>query len=282
MITFIGTGLLGSNFTKALLAKGEQVRVWNRTHERAKRLEAVGAKAFEKITDAVNGVNRIHIALSDDASVDSVIEQATPALAKDAVIIDHTTTTEKGAVRRTNAFKQEGFSYVHAPVFMGPSNALESTGYMLISGDQDIVTRVTPWLTPMTGKLINFGDKTGKAAGLKLIGNLFLLSMLGGLSDMLTLAKSLDIPPTDISELLQTWNPGAGTPARLKKVLGGEFDEPSWELQMARKDARLMMEEAKSAGEQLLVVPPISEIMDRWISKGNGGKDWTIFASGKP
>ena len=36
-------GLLGSNFVKALLKKGEQVNVWNRTHSRAQALEAFGA-----------------------------------------------------------------------------------------------------------------------------------------------------------------------------------------------------------------------------------------------
>lgn len=282
MITFIGTGLLGSNFTRALLAKGEQVRVWNRTFNRAKQLEAVGAKAFENVEDAVAGVQRIHITLSDDASVDAVLEKALPALAEGTVLIDHTTTTEKGAVRRTKELATAGFTYIHAPVFMGPANALEGTGYMLVSGDQAAIAHAKSWLEPMTGKLMNFGDKAGKAAGLKLMGNLFLLTMLGGLSDMLTLARSLDIPASDLNTLLQTWNPGAGTPARLNKVLSGDFDQPSWELQMARKDARLMIEEAQNGGEKLLLVPPIAEIMDKWISAGNGGKDWTLFATGKP
>jgi 3-hydroxyisobutyrate dehydrogenase len=282
MITFIGTGLLGSNFTKALLARGEKVRVWNRTFTRAKELEAVGAEAFENVADAVAGVQRIHITLSDDASVDEVLAKVLPALTPGAMVIDHTTTTEKGAVQRTKDVATAGFTYIHVPVFMGPSNALEGTGYMLVSGDQAVIARVSPWLEKMTGKLMNFGDKPGKAAGLKLMGNLFLLTMLGGLSDMLTLAKSLDIPASDLTALLQAWNPGAGMPARLNKVLSGDFDQPSWELQMARKDARLMIEEAAQAGEQLLLVPPIAKTMDNWIEKGNGGKDWTIFATGKP
>ena len=47
MIAFLGTGLLGANFTRALLKKGEQVNVWNRTSEKAKALETYGARAFE-------------------------------------------------------------------------------------------------------------------------------------------------------------------------------------------------------------------------------------------
>ena len=46
MKAFLGMGLLGSNFVKAMLQKGETVQVWNRTASKAKVLEASGAKAF--------------------------------------------------------------------------------------------------------------------------------------------------------------------------------------------------------------------------------------------
>ena len=60
MIAFLGMGLLGSNFVKALLKKGEQVQVWNRTTARATALETAGAKAFSNAADAVKGAGRIH------------------------------------------------------------------------------------------------------------------------------------------------------------------------------------------------------------------------------
>jgi 3-hydroxyisobutyrate dehydrogenase len=111
-----------------------------------------------------------------------------------AIIIDHTTTSAEGAVERTKTWKEEGFQYIHAPVFMGPSNALDSSGNMLISGDQELIEKLTPQLSKLTGKLINLGDVPGKAAGIKLIGNLFIISITAGLSDALTLANGLDIP----------------------------------------------------------------------------------------
>ena len=53
MVSFIGTGLLGANFTKALLKRGEKVNVWNRTAEKAQSLEPYGAKAYEKVADNI-------------------------------------------------------------------------------------------------------------------------------------------------------------------------------------------------------------------------------------
>src|SRR4051812_45289133 len=168
MITFIGTGLLGANFTRALLKKGEKVQVWNRTFEKAKALEQYGAKAFEKVADAVKGSNRIHLTLSDDNAVDEVLEQASSGFEKGAIIIDHTTTSVPGAAKRSGYWKEKGFSYIHAPVFMGPPNALESTGIMMVSGDQQIVKSIEPELSRMTGKVWNLGEKPDKAAAIKL------------------------------------------------------------------------------------------------------------------
>src|SRR5437762_2898757 len=97
MIAFLGTGLLGSNWVRAMHKRGEEVHVWNRTPSKAKALEADGAKAFATPAEAVKGAVRIHLAVSDDAAVDSILEQASVNFEKDVIIIDHTTTSASGA-----------------------------------------------------------------------------------------------------------------------------------------------------------------------------------------
>lgn len=278
MVAFIGMGLLGSNFVKAMLKRGEQVQVWNRTAAKAKALEADGAKAFDNIVNAVKGATHIHVTLSDDHVVDEILSNASAGFAPEALIIDHTTTTAEGAARRTAEWKEKGFTYLHAPVFMGPANALDSTGYMMVSGDQELIAKVEPILSKMTGKLLNFGTVVNRAAGIKLLGNSFLLFLTAGLSDTLALAKSMDIPASDFVSLLDTWNPGVMVPGRLKRILAADFENPSWELKMARKDARLMMEEAKNGNGKLAFIPSIAAEMDLWIHNGYGNNDWTVIA----
>ena len=278
MKAFLGMGLLGSNFVKAMRKRGDEVQVWNRTASRAKALEAEGAKAFENVTDAVKGADIIHLTLRDDESVDEVLNNAEAGLKPDALIVDHTTTSVDGAIARTKAWKAKGFTYLHAPVFMGPPNALESTGYMLVSGDQTAIKKAEPELSKMTGKLLNLGDQEGKAAGMKLTGNLFLQVMTVGISDMLALAKGLGISGDELQGLFSEWNPAAAMPARLKRILTGNFDQPSWELAMARKDSGLMLAEAEKTGVHLVAIPAIAAEMDKWIEKGYGSKDWSVIA----
>lgn len=277
MKAFLGMGLLGSNFTKALLKKGEEVNVWNRTASKAKQLEAFGAKAFDNAADAVKGAEIIQVTLKDDASVDEVLNTASSGFIPGAIIIDHTTTSKEGAIQRTNQWREKGFFYQHAPVFMGPANALESSGFMLVSGDEELIKKLQPVLSSMTGELLHFGPEPGKAAAMKLIGNAFLVCFTAGVRDTLALAKALNVPVADLFTLFDKWNPGTMLHGRLRRMSSGDYADPSWELAMARKDTRLFIEAAEGKTD-LAVLPSIAKEMDEWIEKGYGNSDWTVIA----
>jgi 3-hydroxyisobutyrate dehydrogenase len=278
MIAFFGIGMLGSGFVRALRKRGEDVHVWNRTPAKAKALEAVGARAFDDPAEAARGATRVHLSLSDDDAVDGVLERARPSLGASTLVIDHTTTSACGTVKRSARWTERGVPFLHAPVFMGPQNALESTGTMLVSGDAGRIESVRAALEQMTGKLVILGPRVDAAASFKLLGNLFLMFLNTGFADMLALGKALGVPPAEVTTLLQFFNPGATLPARLERVVSAKFSEPSWELAMARKDARLMLEEAEQKKVPLAVLPTIAARMDEMIARGHGGDDWTVLA----
>ncbi len=277
MKAFLGTGLLGSGFVRAMISKGEQVQVWNRTFSKAKELEQYGAKAFEDIAEAVSNADVIHLALKDDATVDEALKNAEAGLKQGAIIVDHTTTLVEGALRRTKEWGSKGFLYQHAPVFMGPQNALESTGFMLVSGDQKLIKTLEPQLSSITGKLINFGDEVGKAAAMKLTGNLFLVAFTAGIADTLAFAHGMHISSNELLQLFSEWNPGNALQGRIKRMTADDFSQASWRLDMARKDTGLFIEEASNNNVTLNVIPAVANLMDEWIQKGHGQDDWAII-----
>ncbi|MEI8135549.1 MAG: NAD(P)-binding domain-containing protein [bacterium] len=277
MKAFLGTGLLGANWVRALRAKGEDVNVWNRTASKATALESVGAKAFVTPAEAVRGADRIHLALSNDDAVNEVLQNASSGFEKDVIIIDHTTTSAHGVAERVNYWSEKGATYIHAPVFMGPSNALDGTGSMLVSGNQEVIAMITPELEKMTGTLMNLGENVSEAAAYKLLGNHLFLSISAGIADTFTLGKSMGISRDDVVDFIDQMGT---TPlkARVARLLAGNYDAPTWELSMARKDARLMTEEAIRAGHTLDVMPNFGTHMDALIAEGLGTKDWSIVA----
>jgi 3-hydroxyisobutyrate dehydrogenase len=279
VIAFLGAGLLGSGFVRAFSHRGEKVQVWNRTAERARALASLpGVTPCDDAADAVRGATRVHLCLSDDAAVDAVLESARTALSPGTSIVDHTTTSPGGAAERSRRWAERGFPFLHAPVFMGPQQAAEAQGLMLASGDRAVFDRLEPELARMTGKVAYVGPAPQTAAAYKLMGNGFLLALTAGIADVAALARSTGLSSDDVEGLFAAFQPAGNLGPRVRRVLAGGDVEPSWNLAMARKDAGLMIEAARSAGVPLIAIPALAAVMDRWLAQGQGAADWTIFA----
>jgi 3-hydroxyisobutyrate dehydrogenase len=272
-IAFLGTGLMGSGFVRRLRATGHEVNVWNRSAAKARALEAEGARAFDDAAAALGGAERIHLSLSDDASVDAVLEPIAAAIAPATWIVDHTTTAVRPTAERVARWDARGRTFVHAPVFMGPVNALEGSGLMLVSGAKSRHDALLPALQKMTGSVLYLGEAPERAAAFKLFGNLTLIGIMGVLGDVNRLAHAVGIPTGEAFSLFKHFNPGQFLPARAARIEAGEFSAPSFEVAMARKDVRLMIEEARRGGVDLFVMPGVAAMFDAAIARGEGALD---------
>ena len=272
-IAFFGTGLMGSGFVRRLLANGHAVNVWNRSPAKAQALVALGAVAFDDPGAALAGAEHIHLSLADDASVDAVLEPLAGAIPAATWIVDHTTSAVRPTAERAARWAARGRRFVHAPVFMAPSNAADGTGLMLVSGAQADHDALLPALQGMTGKVVYMGAAPERAAAFKLFGNLTLIGMLGVLGDLNRLAHAVGIPTAEAFSLFQHFNPGATLPARAARIENALTNVPSFEMSMARKDVRLMIEEAQRGGVELFVMPGVAAMFDAAIERGEGALD---------
>jgi 3-hydroxyisobutyrate dehydrogenase len=277
-IAFFGTGLMGSGFVRRMRASGHEVNVWNRSPAKAQALEADGAKAFADAADAAKGVNRIHLSLADDASVDAVLEPLASAIGKDTWIVDHTTTAPTPTAERAARWRERGRKFVHAPVFMGPSNAQDGTGLMLVSGEKAMHDALLPELQKMTGNVVYMGEAPERAAAFKLFGNLTLIGIMGVLGDVNRLAAAVGIPTGEAFSLFKHFNPGQSLPARAARIESADATQPSFEVAMARKDVRLMIEEARRGGLDLFVMPGVAAMFDAAVARGEGALDAVVAA----
>jgi 3-hydroxyisobutyrate dehydrogenase len=272
-IAFFGTGLMGSGFVRRLRATGHEVNVWNRTAAKARALEADGAKACDDPAAALAGARRIHLSLSDDASVDAVLEPIASLIAENTWIVDHTTTAVRPTAERVARWNARQRTFVHAPVFMAPANALDGTGLMLVSGEKSRHDALLADLQSMTGTVLYLGEAPERAAAFKLFGNLTLIGIMGVLGDVNRLAHAVGISTADAYSLFKHFNPGQMLPARAARIEAGQYSSPSFEMSMARKDVRLMIEEARRGGVELFVMPGVAAMFDAAIARGEGALD---------
>ena len=274
-IAFLGTGLLGGAFAEAAAKRGDSVTAWNRSQQKVQALAQFGVKPAATPADAVRGASRVHLVLKDDAVVEEVVAQARNALSRDTILIDHSTTLPALTAQRAERLHSEGLKYLHCPVFMGPPAARNAQGSMLVAGPQALFESVKADLARMTGRLEYLGERADLAAVDKLFGNAMIIGLSAMLADILTIAKASKVDAADPIKLLGLLDLNAMVALRGPNMAKGNFSTPSFELAMARKDVRLMLE---TAGERPMAsLPGIAARMDQLIAAGHGGHDVSVL-----
>jgi 3-hydroxyisobutyrate dehydrogenase-like beta-hydroxyacid dehydrogenase len=275
-VAFLGTGLLGSAMAEGMLRRGDTVTVWNRTASKAQALAASGASVATSPGDAVAGAERVHMTFPDDAVVDRVVDECAARLSPTAVLIDHSTTSPRGTAARYGRLQQKGIRFVHAPVFMSPQMARDAVGLLMTSAPQTQFDAVRDPLQRMSGEVWYLGDDPARAAAYKLFGNSMLFVITAGVTDVFAMAKGLGIPPGDALQVFSKFQPAGVIKARGEKMARRDFSA-SFELTMARKDLRLMLEAAN--GVPMTVLPAIAQRMDDAIANGHGRDDLAAIAA---
>jgi 3-hydroxyisobutyrate dehydrogenase len=161
-------------------------------------------------------------------------------------------------------------------VFMSPQMCRDGKGLIMVSGPSGVFDVVQPALARMTGDVWYLGERSDLAAAFKLFGNSMLFAINAGLTDVLAMAKNLGVPGEDAVGLFSRFNTSLAIPMRGRKMAAGDFSA-MFELAMARKDVRLMIE---SAGDQpLIVLPALAARMDEVIAAGHGKDDMAAIAA---
>src|SRR5688572_28601921 len=220
---------------------GSTATVWNRTERKARALEEAGATVAASPQEAVAGTDRVHLVLPDDAIVDGVLEQISPALKPGAIVNDHSTTLPEATKRRAERLRTQGIRFLHAPVFMSPQMATDGVGLMLVSGPQAEFDAVRAALDQMTGEVWYLGERPDLAAAYKLFGNCMLFAISGGLADIIAMARANDIDPVEAMSVFTKFQAGNIIQVRGPRMARGETTPASFALSMARKDVGLMM-----------------------------------------
>ena len=273
-IVFLGTGLLGAALAEAAAKRGDRVTVWNRTIAKAQALEQFGIHVASSPAAAVRGATRVHLVLKDDGVVEDIVAALRPGLDASAINVDHTTTQPKLTAARSKRLSAEGVRYIHCPVFIGPAAARKQQGTIMASGPGALFDAIREGLTQMAERVEYLGDRPDLAAVYKLCGNALIIGVTGLVADVFAVASSAGVAPEDALNVVDFINRSAIVTGRERNMAAGNF-APSFELDMARKDVRLMIETAGAT--PLAMLPSLASRMDALIAAGHGAEDTAVL-----
>ena len=98
IVALLGTGTMGAGMARTIAAAGHELRVWNRTPERARALSDVATVADDP-AEAVRGAEVVVTMLWDAGSVESVIKEAAAGLTPGTVWLQTSTVGLDGTGR---------------------------------------------------------------------------------------------------------------------------------------------------------------------------------------
>jgi 3-hydroxyisobutyrate dehydrogenase-like beta-hydroxyacid dehydrogenase len=146
---------------------------------------------------------------------------------------------------------------------------------MLLAGEG--AEPLIPALSTMTGKVWFVGERPDLAAIHKLSGNAVLVALSGTVGDLLAMGAAQGLAPEAVMALFEYFKPAGALPFIGSRVAKKGEGPASFELKMARKDVRLMIESA-GGPEGLVVLPSVAAAMDQALSEGHGERDYAIYA----
>jgi len=193
-VAILGTGKMGGAMARRLNSAGHELTLWNRTRERAEKLEigkvagtpAEAAEGAEIVISMLTDANAVRAAyLGEGGAVNSAQHQ---------VFVEMSTAGTDVAKEVAPAIERAGAQFVEAPV-MGSIGAVESGAVVVLAAGPDAaIERALPVLEAL-GQVRRVGD-LGSAASLKLVAN----SMTAGVSALASAVDLRDRPKVVISD----------------------------------------------------------------------------------
>jgi 3-hydroxyisobutyrate dehydrogenase len=272
-LAFMGTGVMGLPMVRNLDQAGFAVRAYNRTMQRAGPLQDEGIAVFGEPAEAAEGCSVMVTMLSEGDAVLDVAAAALPATDGPETWIQMST-IGPAATERCEALADEyDVTFVDAPVVGTRAPAEQGTLTILASGPERSRPVAEPVFDAVGARTLWLGE-AGAGSRAKVMANAWVIGVVAALAETLSLGRALDLEPELLFEIID------GGPldlpyARIKgaMMVAGSFDDVSFSLSLARKDAQLAIAAADDAGLELPALKGALERMLEAERRGHGDED---------
>jgi 3-hydroxyisobutyrate dehydrogenase len=273
-VAVLGTGIMGGAVARRLLGAGFQVRVWNRTRERAAALADQGAELAASPADAADQAEFVLTVLTDGGAVERVMfgPGGVADVADDAVWLQFSTVGTRSAQVLGRGAAMQDLTYVDCPVLGSREVAERGELVVLASGPDEVRERCAAVFEPLARRVLWLGP-AGAGSRLKLVANAWLIGMVGALAEAIALAQATGADPSMFLEAIQGGSSYAPlAEAKGRAMMAAEFP-PSFPLSLAVKDIRLVQEAAADCDLLLPLAGTMAQQFGRAIQLGHGDDD---------
>lgn len=271
-VAVLGLGAMGSSLATRLLDRGIQVRVWNRTPERAEPLAAAGAFVAPCPADAVEGTSAAICVVADGEALGSVLRGPGGVLAKGpypGVLICASTVSPEEVVQIAGDIP----SVLDVGMLGNRDHARDGELRLFVGGEEQAFNAGRPLLDMLGKEVVHLGA-LGSGMRMKLCLNLLMGIEVQALAEVTQLADACGL---DRQLVLKTIaGSGFASPVmafKSRRLGSGRFEEPDFRLRLMAKDLMLATKQAAAAGLDLPLASAAAETHVRATEQGLGDQD---------
>lgn len=274
-VTFIGLGVMGFPMAGHLASAGLNVRVWNRTSQKAKQWasEHTGT-ACDTLPEAVKGADLVLTCVGADKDLIAIYEGEDGILAhakSGAILVDHTTASAGVAERLAESAKKAGMGFIDAPVSGGQQGAENGQLTIMCGGTDTDYAKAQPLLQHYA-KALNLMGPAGSGQKTKMANQIAIAGLVQGLSEALHFAEQANL---DVHKVVDVISKGAAQSWQMENrsetMIDGKFDY-GFAVDWMRKDLGICLDEARRVNASL----PVTALVDQFYGdvQEMGGKRW--------
>ncbi|HET8744293.1 MAG TPA: NAD(P)-dependent oxidoreductase [Ramlibacter sp.] len=251
-IGFVGLGIMGAHMAGHLLAAGHPLRVTNRSPDKARPLIERGAVWCDTPAAVAAGADVVITMVGHPHDVEEVWLGADGVLAqaRDALLIDMSTSSPELAQRLARAAAARGCRALDAPVSGGELGAREARLSIMAGGAPEAFGQALPVLQRLGETIVHTGGP-GNGQHTKMCNQLLIASTIMGVCEGLAYARSAGLDPELV---LHCIGGGAAASFQLKvmgpKIVQGDF-APGFMIEHFVKDLSIALAEADRMRLQL-------------------------------
>ena len=273
---FIGLGNMGLEMAKNLIAAGYHLQVYNRTADKAGKLDASSITQCNSPAEAAQNVQVVISMLSDDDAVTKVTtgeDGVLKTLSKDGIHISMSTISPAAAKALAESHEKAGSHYLAAPVFGRPEAAASKKLWICVSGRAEDKEIAKPILQCMGQGVIDFGEDAG-ANIVKVIGNFMIFASVEMMAEALKLAEAQGLDRAHVASFFGSTVFNAPIYQNYGKLIAEHRYEPvRFKATLGHKDLSLAHQLAQESGTSLPMVDVAMNKLRIAIENGLGDRD---------
>ncbi|MGO1543255.1 MAG: NAD(P)-dependent oxidoreductase [Gulosibacter sp.] len=279
-VGFIGLGNMGSAIAQRVLNASYELRVWNRSPNKADALVAAGAIRAKNVEEVFAESDIVFSMLSNDQAVETTFTDALLTEASSKIHVNMATVSLKQTRTLASLHNTHNVGYVAAPVLGRPDVAAAGQLNIVAAGPSALVDQARPILEHIGKQTWHVGEDPEQASLVKIGVNYNLIHAMQALGESLSLVEHGGIDSeTFVDILTDAAFTGSAYVGYGKIIAQRSYKPAAFPVPLGLKDLTLVQQAAEELGAVLPTAPVMRDMYSEAINDPDlVDGDWSIIA----